>query len=82
MKILYFAKLKQLIGKSEDYLSIKHKKKISEIIDELKQIDKNYSWAFDQVQNLQYAVNCEYVDKNYYVKDEDELALFPPVTGG
>ena len=28
------------------------------------------------------AVNHEYVDKNFNLKDGDEIAFFPPVTGG
>ncbi len=82
MKILYFAKLKQLIGKSEDTICIKNKKKISEIINELKKRNEVYSFAFKETNSLQYAVNCEYVDLDFIVKDNDELAIFPPVSGG
>ena len=32
--------------------------------------------------NLLSAVNMEYVDLNSVVKDGDEVAFFPPVTGG
>ena len=28
------------------------------------------------------AVNHEYVEKNYLLNHEDEIAFFPPVTGG
>ena len=28
------------------------------------------------------AVNHEYVDENYLLRDKDEVAFFPPVTGG
>ena len=82
MKILYFAKLKQLIGKSEETICIKQKKKISEVINELKKKNDVYDFAFKETNSLQYAVNCEYVDLNFIVKDSDELAIFPPVSGG
>ena len=82
MKILYFAKLKQLIGKSEDTICIKNKKKISEIINELKKRNEVYSFAFKETNSLQYAVNCEYVDLDFSVTDSDELAIFPPASGG
>ena len=82
MKILYFAKLKQLIGKSEEIISIKQKKKISQVINELKKRNDVYDFAFKETNSLQYAVNCEYVDLNFIVKDTDELAIFPPVSGG
>ncbi|MDH5191189.1 MAG: molybdopterin converting factor subunit 1 [Gammaproteobacteria bacterium] len=35
-----------------------------------------------QPPNLLSAVNMEYVDFNHPVKDGDEVAFFPPVTGG
>ncbi len=82
MKILYFAKLKQYIGKNSDFIEIKDNKRIYEVIDELKKRNKNYRKAFNEVTNLQYAVNCEYVNIEETVKDKDELAIFPPVTGG
>ena len=82
MKILYFAKLKQLIGKSEETMCIEKKKKISQIINELKKRDKVYNFALKDTSTLQYAVNCEYVDLDFFVSDNDELAIFPPVSGG
>ena len=82
MKILYFAKLKQLIGKSEEIISIKQKKKISQVINELIKRNDVYDFAFKETNSLQYAVNCEYVDLNFVVSDSDELAIFPPVSGG
>ena len=82
MKILYFAKLKQLIGKSEEIIRIKQKKKISQVINELKNRNDVYNFAFKETNSLQYAVNCEYVDLNFVVSDSDELAIFPPVSGG
>ena len=82
MKILYFAKLKQLIGKSEETVRIKQKKKISQVINELKNRNDVYNFAFEETNSLQYAVNCEYVDLDFIVTNSDELAIFPPVSGG
>ena len=82
MKILYFAKLKQLIGKSEETICIERKKKISQVINELKKRNDVYNFAFKEINSLQYAVNCEYVDLDTFVTDSDELAIFPPVSGG
>ena len=82
MKILYFAKLKQLIGKSEETICIMQKKKISQVINELKKRNDVYDFAFKETNSLQYAVNFEYVDLNFVVSDSDELAIIPPVSGG
>jgi len=82
LKILYFAKLKQLIGKSEETICIGQKKKICQVINDLKKRNDVYNFAFKETNSLQYAVNCEYVDLNFTVSDSDELAIFPPVSGG
>ncbi len=82
MKIFYFAELKQLIGKSQDLIIITKKKTVSEVIIDLRKKGKNYDYAFSKVTNIKCAINCEYVNPSKEVKNEDELALFPPVTGG
>lgn len=38
--------------------------------------------ALRQVKNLRAAVNLDLVAPNAPVKDRDEVAFFPPVTGG
>ena len=82
MKILYFAKLRQLIGRSEDSIKLDNEVMISQVIKKLKNKNNTYLNAFNQTKNLKYAVNCEYVKKSFIVRNEDELAIFPPVNGG
>ncbi|MFL2661184.1 MAG: MoaD/ThiS family protein [Alphaproteobacteria bacterium] len=82
MKILYFAQLRQMLGKSEDILYLKKNIKIYEVIDELIKRNETYRVAFNDIRNLQYAINCEYANKDSFVSNKDELAVFPPVTGG
>ena len=82
MKILYFAQLKDIIGKSEDSIILKNEISIKNLIIKLKKRNSNYKSAFEKTQNLKFAVNCEYVDLEKLVKDKDEIAFFPPVTGG
>ena len=33
-------------------------------------------------ENILVAINMDYVEKNHEVQDGDEVAFFPPVTGG
>lgn len=33
-------------------------------------------------ENILVAINMDYVERNHKVKDGDEVAFFPPVTGG
>ena len=83
MKILYFSEIRELVGKSEERIILKKKTNISEIIKLLVSKDVNYKRAFEGVKNIKCAVNCEYVDSlDTKVGNEDEIAFFPPVTGG
>ena len=83
MKILYFSEIRELIGKSEEQIILKKKINISEIIKLLVSKDENYKKAFDGVKNIKCAVNCEYVNSlDTKVGNKDEIAFFPPVTGG
>lgn len=33
-------------------------------------------------ENILVAINMDYVERNHQVRDGDEIAFFPPVTGG
>ena len=55
---------------------------VKEVIEELKEINEKNRKAFLDIKNLQCAINCEYVTLDSKVSNHDELALFPPVTGG
>lgn len=51
-------------------------------IDEVKKrLVKDYP-AFQSLASLQLAVNAEYVDDSYVLKENDEVVLIPPVSGG
>ena len=83
MKILYFAKIKEIIGKNEDSINIDDQNTVGEIIEKLKLIDESYKIAFKDLKNIKCSVNCDYI-KSFQTKvtNTDEIAFFPPVTGG
>lgn len=73
--VLYFASLRETIGKASDVLQVGHPLTASQAWD----------LSTDQTprpSNTLIAINQEYVDKNTQLKEGDELAFFPPVTGG
>lgn len=83
MKILYFAKIKEVIGKSEDSITIKEQTTVKDIVEKLKIINESYKLAFQDLKNIKCSVNCNYIDSfQTKVTNNDEIAFFPPVTGG
>ena len=82
MKIIYFAKIRELIGKSEEEISFpSNVKTIEDLIVFLKNHNKIYNNVFE---NYDFLIACdeELVDMNYEINKTEEIAIFPPVTGG
>ncbi len=72
--VRYFASLKESLGRSEDHLADASGLSVDEV------------WqAFNTMplaDNILTAVNMDYVERDYIVENGDEVAFFPPVTGG
>ncbi|MEQ1622424.1 MAG: MoaD/ThiS family protein [Methylococcales bacterium] len=75
IKVRYFASLKDRIGRSEDILEASEGISVQAIWHRA-----NADKAMPD--NTLAAVNMDYVDLDRLVKDGDEVAFFPPVTGG
>lgn len=83
MKILYFAWLKQTIGiDEEDIDPPEGVGDVAALIAWLKTRGANYAKALDDPSMVRVAVNHEYVQTDHALAPGDEVALFPPVTGG
>ncbi len=75
IKVRYFASLKESVGRAEDNLECADLATVGDV------------WRFANPDkalpdNSLAAVNMDYVDVSSAVKDGDEVAFFPPVTGG
>ncbi len=75
INIYYFASLREMLAKSEDFLEIKQNITVAEVWEKV-----NPKTAMPD--NTLIAVNMEYVSLTDAVKAGDEVAFFPPVTGG
>ena len=81
MKIRYFAWIKDITKKDHDIIDINHPKNLQELKNYLETIYPDLKKHFLQ-SVLRFAVNQEYVSKNFNLKPTDEIAIFPPVSGG
>ena len=83
MKLLYFAWVRQKVGKSEEQLDMPASvTNVSALIDFLRGQGPGYEAAFQNVALLRVAVNQQHTDFNAVLRPDDEVAFFPPVTGG
>ena len=83
MKILYFAWLRQRTGTgAEEIARPNGVATVGDLVEHLKASDARYAAAFADMTAVRAAVNQEYVPLEHPVSDADEIAFFPPVTGG
>ena len=83
MKVLYFAWLRQKIGVGEEQLDLPDAVGTAgELVDWLVTRGQGYAEAFKDMSAIKVAVNQEFADLETAVKAGDEVAFFPPVTGG
>jgi len=75
--VKYFASLRELVGRSEDRLEVNTARMtVAEVWTRVAGADRSLP------ANVLTAINMEYVKPDTQVKDGDEIAFFPPVTGG
>ncbi len=83
MKLLYFAWVRQRIGVGQETVSLPAEvATVAGLVDWLRTRGPGYAEAFRDTRAIRYAVNQEYVEPDQPVSADDEVAFFPPVTGG
>ena len=80
IKVLYFASLREEIGRGGDVVDISSDKSSSPLSVEQLWVNSTGQKSFPD--NLLVAVNQEYTNPQALLNDGDEVAFFPPVTGG
>lgn len=81
VKVLFFAQLREQLGCSEYNLDINSAVSLDWLREQLAEQNEQWRDCFAN-DKLLMAVNQELVDNKAAVNDGDEVAFFPPVTGG
>src|SRR5829696_2835083 len=79
VKLLFFATLKDIVGARQLQLDVPTGATVNDVWERL---ESNYPRLRPYRSIVLTSVNEEYVDRAAPISDGDEVALFPPVSGG
>ena len=83
IRILYFARLREALGKSSEEIELPRGAGDLDAVRALLR-QRGGAWAAEMAEGrqLRAAVNQDLAQGDIAIKDGDEIAFFPPVTGG
>ncbi|ONG48680.1 molybdopterin converting factor subunit 1 [Pseudoroseomonas deserti] len=83
MQILYFAWVRQKVGLGQETLELPGDvADVAGLMRHLAGRSPGHAAAFAQAKQIRAAVNQEFCAPNHPLRNGDEVAFFPPVTGG
>ena len=83
VKLFYFAKVRESLGINQEEIDLVNNiKTVADLIDVLKNRGIQWQSIFEMSSSLRVAVNHELVETNHAINANDEVAFFPPITGG
>jgi len=83
VKLFYFAKVREAIGIDREELDLgSNIKTVSDLIEVLKGRGSYWQDMFSMSTTFRMAVNQEMVEATHKISANDEVAFFPPITGG
>jgi molybdopterin synthase sulfur carrier subunit len=83
MNILYFSWIKDKLGKTKENITIDQNIiSVSELITFLESKDEKYKEVFKDISSIRVSINMETASMDDPISINDEIAFFPPMTGG
>jgi len=82
IRVLYFASFRERLHTDGEEMQSAGIIDVSSILDQLRQRQGVWGELFAEGRVVMMAVNQEMADSRTPVNDGDEVAFFPPVTGG
>lgn len=79
VRLLFFASLKDIVGSRDLRVELPPG---STVADLLSQLESRYPRLKEYRSVVLTAINEDYVDKTAGISEGDEVAIFPPVSGG
>ena len=83
MKLLYFAWVRERIGKPEEEVELPSEvRTVGDLIDWLRARGEEYAHAFANPKVIRAAIDRAHVKADAAIAGAREVAFFPPMTGG
>lgn len=79
VKVLFFASIRDLVGDAQKMIVLEEGVSVADLILKLASEHKRF---IEMSPSLMVSVNQEYVERDTVLKDGDEVAFIPPVSGG
>jgi sulfur-carrier protein len=83
MKLVYFAWVRERIGRPEEDLELPPDvRTVADLLAWLRERGEEYRMALQTPEVIRVAIDQEHVDHQCEIAGAREIALFPPMTGG
>ncbi|SFK17901.1 molybdopterin converting factor subunit 1 [Methylocapsa palsarum] len=83
MKILYFASVREKVGKAEEDVTLPERvATVADLMGWLSERNESYAAAFEHRKTIRAAVDKTHVNHETALDSAREIAFFPPMTGG
>jgi sulfur-carrier protein len=83
MKLIYFAWVRERIGRPEEEIDLPDSvKTVGDLLHFLKTHGEEYEAALQYPKVIRVAINHEHAEHDELIAGAREIALFPPMTGG
>jgi molybdopterin synthase sulfur carrier subunit len=82
LKVLYFAWLRQRVGIGEETVNPQGVATVRDLVDWLRQRGPEFTEALEDIEAFRVAVDQEFGDMDTVLQGDEEVAFFPPLTGG
>lgn len=79
VRVLYFGIVRERLGKREETVDVPAGATVGVLVDLL---ERRYSSMAAGAGSIRIACNNEYVDSDWALSENDEIAVIPPVSGG
>ncbi|SNY91512.1 molybdopterin synthase sulfur carrier subunit [Cohaesibacter sp. ES.047] len=83
MKLVYFAWIRERIGKEEETITLPDSvTKVRDLLVWQRQRGEEYEAAFEDLETVRVALDQFHAEPDDEIGQAEEIAFFPPMTGG